>query len=250
MTNQARSRMKRIFLIFAAAAGIICAASCSGKVSCKNISEQTSIALEGSESVLNVNINVDVPVKGLGTDAELFIKNYLYFFLSDDFNIWDDITPDSIQESLMSECEKIAKDVEMHDGIDAEIDLNGSIFAQYDDILCYNMKSYMFTGGAHGMSSDDYVNVRISDGEYIDLATLFKEDSMEELRGRIVKRLSESLSEEDFAMIAPDAVEVSACFRMEKSGITFVYNPYEIAPYAMGTIYASLDWSEISDLMN
>ena len=44
-------------------------------------------------------------------------------------------------------------------------------------------------------------------------------------------------------------IKVTENFYVNKDGIGFVYNPYEIACYANGTQTASFKWNEVSSLL-
>ena len=38
-------------------------------------------------------------------------------------------------------------------------------------------------------------------------------------------------------------------FKVTEDGITFIYNPYEIAAYAAGTIRITIPWDELQDIL-
>ena len=42
---------------------------------------------------------------------------------------------------------------------------------------------------------------------------------------------------------------VSDNFLLGKDGVTFIYNPYEIAPYEMGITELTLDYDDIEDIL-
>ena len=38
-------------------------------------------------------------------------------------------------------------------------------------------------------------------------------------------------------------------FTISDSGVTYIYNQYEIGPYVMGTIKVTVPWDELEDLL-
>ena len=38
-------------------------------------------------------------------------------------------------------------------------------------------------------------------------------------------------------------------FTVSDSGVTYIYNQYEIGPYVMGTIKVTVPWNELEDLL-
>lgn len=108
--------------------------------------------------------------------------------------------------------------------------------------MSYACNIYTYTGGAHGLGVkscyvyDFYENVEIT------LNNIFKDEAIPE----ILSLIKQELSHRDYAeSISMDDVNVTENFYVDKDGISWVYNPYEIAPYALGEIEVKLPYSEI-----
>ena len=81
---------------------------------------------------------------------------------------------------------------------------------------CCNANDYM--GGAHGMYAEDYAEEADAAGVEMD----------------------------DFFFSAPYP---NGNFSVGKEGITWYFNPYDIAPYALGVIDVTLSWSQLESLL-
>ena len=47
-----------------------------------------------------------------------------------------------------------------------------------------------------------------------------------------------------------DSIQPTENMKLSATGITFLYNVYEIAPYAMGAQEVTLTYAQLSDLLN
>jgi len=127
------------------------------------------------------------------------------------------------------------------------------VFNDYN-LLCYSIDKYEFTGGAHGTSLIIFNNIEIENQKVIELKDIFIENYEDKLLEIILQKLvknfelnsTEKLNEYLFDY---KEVEITPNFYLDHSGIGFVYNQYEIAPYALGQIYVFIPYSEISGLL-
>ncbi len=114
-----------------------------------------------------------------------------------------------------------------------------------DSIITYERELYMFQGGAHGLSTKKYVSFDMRTGERVMLEDMLSSDermiagaelllSADSLRGVGV------LPEED-DVFNNKMIGVTENFYLTDSGMVFVYNPYDIAPYVYGGVEISID---------
>lgn len=124
-----------------------------------------------------------------------------------------------------------------------------------DSIITYEAISYTFLGGAHGYHSVTFLNFSRRTGHLITLGEvldLSQEDTIVDL---IVKDLEkqtgcnsiQQLEEEGFVSIRD--IQISENFHMGSRGITFVYNPYNIACYALGKQFVTLTYEQLRPYM-
>ena len=104
----------------------------------------------------------------------------------------------------------------------------------------YAMDVYEYTGGAHG---NRYLLIQNYDDYYEQLKTLLLE--------ALIAQTDEAETRKDLCRLGYSVADVvpNENFYVTDEGITYVYNPYEIAPYAMGCIQISLSWDSIRHLL-
>ncbi len=94
--------------------------------------------------------------------------------------------------------------------------------------------NYMY-GAAHGMYATQYVNYYVPAAEVLTPDNVFDPGE----RTNIINTIRDSAREQfasDDTMVDADNIESYENFYVTDQGITFVYAPYEIAPYAAGEI--------------
>lgn len=114
-----------------------------------------------------------------------------------------------------------------------------------DTLLQYEVEGYSYAGGAHGMSYDIIHLFSLTDGRRLDIDDFYPANRLPALDEAIRERLAErygvpvdSLTSVGFFSV--DDIVHNDNFRLSADSITFVYNKYDIAPYAMGDIEVSL----------
>ena len=118
---------------------------------------------------------------------------------------------------------------------------------------CCNANDYM--GGAHGMYAENYTVFDTATGAVVTEDGLFREGWEETLGGMLEDQALEDYAEEaDAAGVEMDDFFFSAPypngnFSVGKEGITWYFNPYDIAPYALGVIDVTLSWDQLKPLL-
>ena len=92
-----------------------------------------------------------------------------------------------------------------------------------------------FTGGAHSNSVTHAFVFDTRDGSRLTLDDLFVPDFDAVLTEIIARHIPESLSEEDVEALFDPAVQPTGNYILTSDSITFIYNPYEIGPWSIGT---------------
>lgn len=115
---------------------------------------------------------------------------------------------------------------------------------------------YSYTGGAHGNFGTIFYNFDMEKGQLLSLKDVLKNDFEGTLKAKAeavfkAKYLEEgatSYSEMGF-YFENDQFSMTDNFAFTKEGLKFLYNPYEVAPYALGQQEILLPYSEIKDLI-
>jgi hypothetical protein len=120
----------------------------------------------------------------------------------------------------------------------------------------YYQKIEAFQGGAHGSHLIYYFNINPETGMPVTYEDVFQENKNEQLLAMIAKQLladynyktMEQLRDETSITLLGD-LYVRDNFLIQDSGITFVYNTYDIAPYSAGTISVKLTFNQLADVL-
>jgi len=102
-----------------------------------------------------------------------------------------------------------------------------------------------FTGGAHSNSTTRAMVFDVRDGSTLTLDDIFLPDFNDILTDILNRHLPESLSGEDISELFEDVVSPTGNYILTSDSITFIYNPYEIGPYSLGTPSVSIPIKEL-----
>lgn len=135
------------------------------------------------------------------------------------------------------------------------MDLGAEVYAEYGDgvvmpysafvdyevktnhggLLSLAITAYSFTGGAHGMTHIDYINLDLTTGHTISFADLFPTD--DEL-SRVASIISEKIAQEPDAFFidqfTPGLFEPDQGFYLQGDQVIVCFGLYELAPYVAG----------------
>jgi len=114
---------------------------------------------------------------------------------------------------------------------------------------------YQYSGGAHGISNVHYMVIDTEIPQIIELNDLFKEtvNYTSIINDSIKKQIALRTEAGEYFFTGSDAFqsikENQPFFINEKGDLVIVFNVYEIAPYAAGTIFFNLPYQDISPYM-
>ena len=122
-------------------------------------------------------------------------------------------------------------------------------------IFSYGFTRYSYMGGAHGLNTGSYYNFDLKTARLITEQDLFVDDYEEALielfKIRIVEdsetlQTLDDLKKSDYEI---DLIKPNGNFYISDEAITYVFNPYEIAPYYMGQTEISIPYTRITHLL-
>lgn len=137
-----------------------------------------------------------------------------------------------------------------------ELIINASPFSTGHGIWSYGIDIYEYTGGAHGNNYLIIQNYDLSAQGLVTEEDLFRPDYFEPLHKLLVSALieqtEEASTEQELKKLGYSIEDIvpNDNFSVSAEGITYVYNPYEIAPYAMGRTHIFLPWDTIQNLLS
>ncbi|MBO7231248.1 MAG: DUF3298 domain-containing protein [Bacteroidaceae bacterium] len=133
---------------------------------------------------------------------------------------------------------------------------NSEVERGYNGVLNYIIMWEEFTGGAHPNSYYTVLNFNPGTGEEIILSDILKENYEEPLTDMLINNLAKQLEvtnvdgiKEKGYLYQDTEMFISNNFILDNDKIVFIYNKYEIAPYALGDIMIEVTYNELKDLM-
>lgn len=125
-----------------------------------------------------------------------------------------------------------------------------------DGIFCFSNRAYSFTGGAHGLETVVHKCVDLNNGTVITPKDLFTGDDAELfLTTLILEKLAEMQKVkspeklEEIGFFDVSSIKPGDNFFLNEKGITFVYNPYEIAAYYLGILEVFIPYGDITAIL-
>ncbi len=124
-----------------------------------------------------------------------------------------------------------------------------------DNVVVYLINMDYYEGGAHGIEQQLVMNFDAQSGQQLTLKDVFVPGFEARMTELLLEKLMEiadvktmdDLKAKDY-LFSMDMFP-SENFILDSDEITFIYNAYEIAPYAMGRTEISVSYSEVKDLL-
>ena len=253
--------MKTIRLFAAAAAALLFLAGCARDMQTATVSGEGGFPLaEGSEIGLSYDYSIEYIDGGLPREVTekinaAIVRNLLYDEAEDGL----DVPEACLRWAGNCEAAYRAETEELADGVDADAAwmFNWSYSAGgafTTACKARNWQSYRstageYTGGAHGMYGETYQVFDLGTGETVREADFLDPACTEELAELMTGRILTVLEEADAADALLGNPYPNGNFSVDDAGVTWHFNPYEIAPYAMGVLEASLRWEELKPFL-
>ncbi len=148
----------------------------------------------------------------------------------------------------------------LHYGRDAK---NKIVFAN-ENLVSFTCFYWEYTGGAHGYAPQFNYSVNLQTFESITLEQVMNSNYQAPLTGIIKEKLLRVMEEKvkdifddpiDDNQLKSffndyDAIEANDNFMLTETGMTFTYNPYDVAAYASGLFEVEIPYGEIAHLLN
>ncbi len=136
--------------------------------------------------------------------------------------------------------------------------LSGFSLFSDKNIYVYGIDRYVYMGGAHGLETRNYYNFDLKTGKLITEKDLFVDNYKDLLSDLIkIRIVEESRDSNDKTPILnlentdywTDSIKPNSNFYITDEGINYVFNPYEIAPYALGETEVSLPFERLKGIL-
>ena len=136
-----------------------------------------------------------------------------------------------------------------------EILLRATLKRATPTIVVVQLDSYIYSGGAHGNSTTQYLNWLPRSDIVVNLQTMIPSDNMSAFEAALKRQHSRWLQTNDLAKADPMAYDKMWPFKLSENaalledGIAITYDPYEIGPFAMGMPTLVIPYSELQGIL-
>ena len=105
--------------------------------------------------------------------------------------------------------------------------------AQKEKLATFAISFYDYEGGAHGIESNRYFTIDLTTRHILTLNDLFNEKDLPKVKKLLWEQYNNSNKEYE-PVIEADSFNLSNNIYLDSRGVHFIYDVYEIAPYAAG----------------
>ncbi|MFA6322292.1 MAG: DUF3298 and DUF4163 domain-containing protein [Candidatus Buchananbacteria bacterium] len=211
-----------------------------------------------TKSQNNIQTTLVASEKNLGETGKYFEIKALY-------PLFDDQAIDqAIETFIQNQVAEFKKNAELNKNYPpvAESDAKFAFNVAYnyflsDKILSIKLEVYQYTGGAHGNTLVKTFNFSLADKKDLGLKDIFASDHdyLKIISDDLIASLKQTLTKDGFndddwlnQGAGPKAENLST-FVFTPSGLTFIFQPYQDAPYAAGILESTLPYSKINELV-
>ena len=255
--------MKRCFAILMAA--LLLLPACTKEIRTETLKLEEDIPFhEGSANNLSLNLDIDFPVSGFSQQGLENVRRAIRTYaISDAYAdcsgplselglLWrNNVTEDYLttNQSMLEEMDMTEEDAPF---LNWGFDYKGSFGEQYEHFVNYLIEKYEYMGGAHGMSAEMPIVFDLKTGDIVThefftgsvgsdrLKELIDKHKFDNLRDMIKDA---GIDEENIFYV--ESIEPSEFYTVGQEGVTFYYQPYDVAPYVFGVIPITLPWDEL-----
>ena len=205
---------------------------------------------EGQADSLIMSVSLEYPVKGASAEAvEKMSQSILAaaFDLEEEPGTVEETArryEDNLKDGYFNEYENV-KEVGIRSWEDR---VNGYFSGKYGPFVSYMVEYYGFRGGAHGIATMTPVVFNSKTGDLVPEEEFFVEGYRNPVAGLIRNHLLDALEGDEEALATifePDLVGPNGNYEVTKDGVTWYYQPYDIAPYDLGVISVTVPWKEL-----
>ena len=141
---------------------------------------------------------------------------------------------------------------------DNEFALQGFSLLSDKKLFSYGISRYIYMGGIHSLNTRTFFNFDLKTGKVLTEADIFKDSTDAELSELIKLRIIEQSKEDSTLEVITnledteywvDAIKPNGNFYITENSINYVFNPYEIAPFALGETEVVLPYDRVVNLL-
>ena len=208
---------------------------------------------EGSSDSLFFSVSLEYVVTGMKVEARQALNSTIIsqaFDMEDGGGSLEEVAI-RYRENLIDEY--MNENAVLEGGVRTwEDHLTGSFQARYKGWKNYLVSYYSFRGGAHGIQTLSNIVFDAKTGEQVHEADLFApgyETPVAQLLRLAIKSAMEAEDPELMQLVKLEEVVPNGNFSVHEDGMEWLFQPYEVGPYALGIVSATLSWEDLKPFM-
>ena len=231
----------------------------------KNHTERYFLSSDTTKGAMSIDISVQIPV---GYDNEVVLDSIRKEIFVNLFgNEYATVDYDSVIQKFTSNivAEYKLNNEPLLEKLDStslysfnnEHTLEGFSLLNDEKIYSYGINRYIFMGGAHGLSTLNYLVFDLKTGKRITEKDLFVQNYPKLLSELIKKRIVEQSKEDensepildlDDSVYWVDAIKPNGNFYITDESVNYVFNPFEIAPSYVGQTEVVIPFERLKEI--
>lgn len=225
-----------------------------------SLEERCFLAEDTTKGVLSIDMQVELPVKWMDEQIlkkvrDSIVKNV---FGERYIEISNDELLTRFAEDMKSEYKSnnlpFVQEEEPSFAFNNDYELETFALMNDDKIYVYGVNNYVYMGGAHGLMTSSFYNYDLTTGNVINQDDLFTQEGLKGLpllmKNNIISSSEQINSIDELGEYYwVDDIAPNNNFYINTDGITFVFNPYEIAPYVVGRTEATFTFEELKPFL-
>ena len=246
-------------LLAAGAAALLLLAGCTREMKTAAVSDEGEVPMQGFDASMSYDYRMEYITGGVPKQVMDKINNHIirYDILYDEEETSTDVPAacrqwaDGQVSTYEADASEFAEDFDEDDAwmFNWSFSIDGSFETACKERgwQTYATASEDYTGGAHGSYFLSYTVFDMKTGEVVTEED-FLDMEIEELSDLIYDKVLEEIDEDMWDAIY-ETPHPNGNFRVDDEGVCWVFNPYEIGPYVLGSLDAFVSWEELAPYM-
>ena len=226
------------------ALGLVLLQACGGVQTARYEDDLALPRSEESADSLLFSVDLEYAVKGVPPEA---LEQMNGTILTQAFDLED--VPGTVEETAVRYRENLIDEyLNEAGGFTWEDHITGAFSQKYKTWQNYFLTYYSYQGGAHGIQTASQIVFDTKTGAVLTEEDFFAEGYEEPVSELLRKTVQASLSAEApelVELIQLEAVAPNGNFSVDRDGMEWLFQPYEVGPYALGIVSVTLSWDQL-----
>lgn len=232
--------MKRIFALAAAAAALV---ACNNFRTGQYMDDLVLPLAEERPDSLFFSIDLEYVVKGMPKEAMEQVNGAI---ITQAFDVEEPGA--SLEEAALRYREALIDEYLDQADFSWEDSIEGLFTGDWKQWKNYQLSYYNFRGGAHGIQTVSQLVFDRKTGHLLTETDLFADGYLPGITPLLRQAVQSSLEQEApelLELVDLDSVAPNGNFSVSKDGVEWVFQPYEVGPYALGLVTATVPWDKL-----